>query len=165
MPSTNYKPSKELSRDFIETVREKPGVRASELAAALSVNESTISVAGRMLVKRGRVIRKRKGRAFAYYIPEERQAVPADIVELAEIDAIREELESLRAEVEDLRAFKKCAVAQYPDLAVDPIVLEAREIVAELYPSERDKVLSGERDGGPDMCVAVATLRRARGAK
>lgn len=175
MPKNQYKITKELTDALREAIREKPGICAPDLAAALSISESKLSGVARALSADGRITRKRVGHHFGYYLPDHIGDVPpvqimtpsdirpADIVELAELDAIREELESLRAEVKDLRAFKERALVAHPDLGVDPLVLEAREIVAELHPNHREKILSGAADNYASVTAAIAALRRAKG--
>lgn len=68
----------------------------------------------------------------------------------------------LYGELEELRRWKADAIARYPDLAVDPLVLKARNMVAEEIGSAdtvmRDAVLRGERDGALPMRVALKLL-------
>lgn len=158
MPNRNYKPSRDLSKAFVEAVQETPGIRATALAEILNVNESTISVAGRFLSKRGRIVRKRDGRFLGHYIPEAK-VIEAPQLFLPNTTLLEAEIEALKAEIEELRAFKECALAAHPDLAIDPLVLKAREIVAEMLPQYREQVLSGGADEGGAMRGAVATLR------
>lgn len=67
-----------------------------------------------------------------------------------------------QSELEELRRWKADAIARYPDLAVDPLVLKARNMVAEEIGSAdtvmRDAVLRGERDGALPMRVALKLL-------
>lgn len=176
MPTKEYKPSPRLRKDFLNAVRQSPGIRTDALAEELAVQGSTVSALGRLLLDQKRIVRKRNGHYYHYYLPETpsepTEAVklmipadirPADIVELAELDAIREELESLRAEVKDLRAFKERALGQYPDLGVDPLVLEAREIAIELMPQERHAISTGHYDNQPEVLGPLLALRRAKG--
>jgi DNA-binding MarR family transcriptional regulator len=179
MPHTNYKPSKQLSKDFVAVLQQSPGLSTADFAKALGIHDTTFSRASNVLVKRGRIIRKRVGHGYQYYLPEEKKAEtvqlmipsdirPADIVELAELDALREELKSLRAEASDLRAFKERALLLHPDLDVDPIVLEARKIasLALLDVGNReggDNVLFGLADDTPIVKATVEALQRAQG--
>lgn len=164
------KPSEHITRSILHTVRVTPGIRGDALSKEVAIHDSTLSVAGRTLCKQGRLVRKRIGRYFHYYLPEHvdvtpevKLMIPADIVELAELDAIREELESLRAEVKDLRAFKERALVVHPDLGVDPLVLEAREIAIELMPQERHAINNGHYDNQPEVLGPLLALRRAKG--
>lgn len=67
-----------------------------------------------------------------------------------------------QTELEELRRWKTEAIERYPDLAVSPIVLKARQMVAEEIgsgdPTMRDAVLAGQRDGTITMRVAVKLL-------
>lgn len=65
-------------------------------------------------------------------------------------------------ELEELRRWKAEAIERYPDLAVSPIVLKARQMVAEEIGNAdevmRKAVLAGQRDGTITMRVAVKML-------
>lgn len=186
MTETNTKPkykiTKQLTKALNDAIRDKPGICSTDLAAALSISESKLSGVARELTAKGQLVRKRIEKHFGYYLPEHVGDVPpvqliipsdirpADIVELAELDAIREELESLRAEVKDLRAFKERAISQYPELDVDPILLEARKIayLAFLDAGESDSAdfaRYGNADDTPMLKAIVGTLQRAAGAE
>ena len=179
MTETNTKPKYKITKQFTkalnDAIRDKPGICSTDLASALSISESKLSGVARELTAKGQLVRKRIDKHFGYYLPEhvgEAPPVqlmipsdirPADIVELAELDAIREELESLRAEVKDLREFKERALAVHPDLGVDPLVLEAREIAIELMPQERHAISTGHYDNQPEVLGPLLALRRAKG--
>lgn len=182
MPTKEYKPSPRLRKDFLNAVRQSPGIRTDALAEELSVKDSTVSALGRLLLDQGCIVRKRNGHYYHYHLPEApsepadiklmipSDMLPADIVELAELDAIREELESLRAEVKDLRAFKERAFALHPELDVEPIVLEARKIAYRVLfeagnRDGADSVLSGHADDTAIVKATVEALRRAAGAE
>lgn len=181
MPKNHYKITKELTDALREAIREKPGICAPDLAAALSISESKLSGVARALSADGRITRKRVGHHFGYYLPDHIGDVPpvqimtpsdirpADIVELAELDAIREELESLRAEVKDLRVFKERALGLHPELDVDPILLEARKIAYRVLfeagnRDGADNVLFGHSDNTAIVVATVEALRCAKGA-
>lgn len=71
-------------------------------------------------------------------------------------------IKGLLVENQSLLQWKADAIARYPDLAVDPVVLKARQMVAaEIGDSDkasRDAVLAGQRDGTLQMRVAVKLL-------
>lgn len=184
MTETNTKPKYKITKQFTkalnDAIRDKPGICSTDLASALSISESKLSGVARELTAKGHLVRKRIEKHFGYYLPEHvvdappvqlmipSDIRPADIVELAELDAIREELESLRAEVKDLRAFKERALGQYPDLDVDPIVLEARKIAYRvLFDADNregaDNVLFGHADDTAIVKATIEALRRAKG--
>ena len=161
MPDKNvYNPSDHVTKVIVTATRASPGIRTDALASETSLCESTISTAGRILVERGLLRRERKGRFYHYYpagvedVREPRQLfLSSDPLLKAEIDA-------LKAEIDALRAFKARALAAYPDLDVDPMLIEAREIAAELFPDAIERMLSGEADNGPSVRAALAALRK-----
>lgn len=74
------------------------------------------------------------------------------------------EIDRLRKEVAGLRQWKADAIAKYPDLDVDPLLLKARQIVADLYPNEDIKrdVLDGGHDAHSSVKGTLAALRLSR---
>jgi hypothetical protein len=176
MTDTKIKASEHVMRAILNAVRSTPGIRADALAKEVAIHTSTLSNAGRILCERGQLMRERVGRSYHYRLPDAVKLMipsdirPADIVELAELDAIREELESLRAEVKDLRAFKERALAVHPDLGVDPLVLEAREIAHRILFDadkhvEANNILFGYSDDTAIVKATIEALRRAAGAE
>ena len=181
MPRKNsYKPSEHVSKVILAATRASPGIRSDALAKETALHETTVSTAGRVLIGKGLLRREKKGRHFHYYpagaedarepqqlflsseplLEAEIDTLKAEIDTLkAEIDTLEDEIDTLEVEVEDLRAFKARALAAYPDLGTDPLILRARNIVAELLPQYRDVILSGDADEGATMRGAVATLR------
>lgn len=45
---------------------------------------------------------------------------------------------------------------------VDPDLIEAREIVAEAYPSDETEIRSGEQDESADIAITLAGIKRGR---
>lgn len=168
MPTKNvYNPSDHVTKVIVTATRASPGIRTDALASETSLCESTISTAGRILVERGLLRRERKGRYYHYYpagaedVREPQQLLlSSDPLLKAEIDTLKAEIDALKAEIDALRAFKARALAAYPDLDVDPMLLEAREIAAELFPDAIERILSGEADNGPSVRAALAALRK-----
>lgn len=77
--------------------------------------------------------------------------------------SLRGRVAFLEQEVADLRAWKASALERYPDLAVDPLVLKARAIVAKVLCDRGDaegahQVKQGQRDGMPIMIATIAAL-------
>lgn len=70
--------------------------------------------------------------------------------------------DALNRDMEDLRRWKAEAIARYPDLGVDPIILKARNIVAEEMDGVDDDyaaaVRAGKRDGVLAMRLVVKML-------
>ena len=75
-----------------------------------------------------------------------------------------EQIATLRAEVASLRQWKADAIARYPDLDVDPVVLEARRIVADEIgtsdPHLVQQVLDGRKDTILPMRVTINALNK-----
>lgn len=168
MPTKNvYNPSDHVTKVIVTATRASPGIRTDALASETSLCESTISTAGRILVERGLLRREKKGRYYHYYpagaedVREPQQLLlSSDPLLKAEIDTLKAEIDALKAEIDELRAFKARALAAYPDLDVDPMLIEAREIAAELFPDAIERILSGEADNGPSVRAALAALRK-----
>lgn len=69
----------------------------------------------------------------------------------------------LREEVRELLAWKEAAIARFPDLAVDPLVLKARQIVSTTFLAQGDAEQAknanlGKLDGRPIMIATLAAL-------
>lgn len=160
MPRLNsYNPSEHVRKVILAATRAAPGIRSDALAKETSLHGTTVSSAARVLIGQGLLTRVRKGAFFFYYPAGAEGAREPQQLILSSEPLLEAEIEALKAEIEELRAFKDRALAAYPDLGIDPLVLRAREIVAELLPEHRDVVLSGEADQGGAMRGAVATLR------
>lgn len=73
---------------------------------------------------------------------------------------------ALTARVAELEQWQAEAMLRYPDLAVSPIVIEARKIVAEQFQARHDThaaedVLAGRKDESTIVKAVVAALERA----
>lgn len=72
--------------------------------------------------------------------------------------------EDLKAQVRELEEWKTLALARFPDLAVEPAMLQARKIFAEQYKSDphvvRD-IMGGAKDTSPAIRAIVAALGMA----
>ena len=152
----------QIQKEILEIVRELPGSTREEIAM-LMPHERKNSVFRHIshLMKSNRIRAEKRakqgsgpGRAKSgYYLVPERtlKLVPRD--------------NPLQAELDELRAWKADAIARYPDLGVDPIVLEAREIVAGLVDEKlAADVRSGRKDGCPIMLATIQGLSRGRAA-
>lgn len=161
MPDKNvYNPSDHVTKVILAATRASPGIRTDALASETSLCESTISTAGRILVERGLLRREKKGRYYHYYPAGVEDVREPQQLLLSSDPLLKAEIDTLKAEIDALRAFKARALAAYPDLNVDPMLLEAREIAAELYPDAIERILSGEADNGPSVRAALAALRK-----
>jgi hypothetical protein len=164
MPRKNsYNPSEHVSKVILTATRAAPGIRSDALAKETALHETTVSTAGRVLIGRGLLTRVRKGRHFHYY-PAGAEAAP----EPQQLFLSNAPL--LEAEVAELRAFKARALGQYPELDVEPIILEARKIAYRaLFDAGNrdgaDNVLHGHADDTVIIEAIVTALRRAEGAE
>lgn len=180
------KPTKHRHRDAIlDILQTMPGLCCEEITALIEGNVpyGTISATLSGLEELGLLRSEKeaaprapgKHRRRLYSIRNEGEpATPpsnrrAETVTLAssEYERLREEVADLKAQLRAAAAWKADAIARHPDLAVDPLVLEARQIVAEQDDTTadvRDAVLAGRHDDSRMVRIVVETLRRARQA-
>lgn len=72
-------------------------------------------------------------------------------------------LDAANAKVAELEEWKADAIKRFPDLAVDPAVIQARKRVAAMFRSDGDSMkadaaLSGQMDNTPIMRAVTATI-------
>lgn len=75
-------------------------------------------------------------------------------------------MQQLHARINELARWKDEAIDRFPELAVDPLVLEARKIVADQCGDDgmyRSAFIDGGRDNSFAMRVALAALRVKQG--
>ena len=96
---------------------------------------------------------------------EEPEAVRAadDTIERLEDTKVAYErsMQQLQGRISELEKWKADAIARFPELAVDPLLLEARKIAAGQcdYDPDRVAIIDGERDDSFGVRVALAALR------
>lgn len=78
--------------------------------------------------------------------------------------AIDARLSDALAKIAELEAWQAHAIARYPDLAVEPAIIEARKRVAAILretgdTSGADQVMHGNRDHTPIVKAVAATIR------
>lgn len=156
--------SEHVLRSCNKLVREAPGIRSDAISKELSLGQTTISRAGIYLEKQGLVTRVRNGKFFHYYPAGDptRRVRPTTATDV--------EIEALKAEIAELTAFRERAVAFYPNLSVEPIIHQAREIAQSILfemgdRDAADTVMAGEADGSPIMKSTLAALRAATAYK
>lgn len=129
-----------LDETVYKTVVNLPRCTVGQLATHLNMNRSSVSSSLSRLRKLGRVAYDfvpstavrgyREIQAF-YAVGELDQPVVTDS----------------NQELEDLRAFKEMALARYPDLAVEPKLLKARQLLARHHNNEYSvAILAGKFD-------------------
>lgn len=176
------------TEEILEIIREMPGVTSGNIVELMPhANKQSIYAALNAQYIRGNLIRSQapaegKGRpAFLWSIApagtkppvvKKKKKVPSKPypysdeyfvgLEKVAADISATTIQSLRNQVAALETWKTEAIARYPDLAVDPIILKARNIVAEeLDASDRDaaaQVRAGKRDGVLAMRLVVKML-------
>lgn len=159
------------SDEIIEIIREMPGVTTHDISELMPhVKRRTIIPTLSYLFAKGEVTREElrsenNRKMFKYFInpdpkPVAREPKRKQPTEVAWHARVAE----LEAEISELRAWKRAAIERFPDLDVDPIVIEARKIVAEetraTDPALADQVLRGLKDNMLPMRVTIAALSR-----
>lgn len=83
---------------------------------------------------------------------------------LGEYADMDEELSNMAREIADLQQWKTDAIAKYPDLDVDPLLLKARQIVVDLgqTPYSPDELLLGHQDDDYTVQYTLSVLRAAQ---
>ncbi len=140
--------------EVIEIVANLPGITRAEVID-LMPHEPKINIDRNLsyLTKNGRITRSAE-RPFKHYPPAHGVELPAPKVVPIASARIRE----LEATVADLQAWKAMALARFPDLAVEPIILQARRIAAEAAPEHADQIAKGLKDSSPIIRAVVMAL-------
>jgi hypothetical protein len=142
----------ELRRAVYAHVQSNPGCTSADVATHFP--EQATSVGGTLshMHDDGLLSRQKKGAHFHYFIPEEQDA-----------------LAKMHAQIAELQAWKATAIEKHPDLAkTDPLLLKAREIVAEVQrgkvqdPATITRLLAGEYDHGAAVQATLLALKSAQ---
>ena len=144
----------------------------AQLCTATKANQAAASLLS--LVNRGTLVREKVTRPFGkngtqqtwgYKLnPDPAQKPPVHPSRIAKPSAsAQHKLTEALARVAELEAWQEAAIRKYPDLGVDPEVLEARKLVADTLRESGDKnaaeeVMAGKRDHTPLMKVAMRAL-------
>ena len=164
-----------ITEEVLEIIREMPGVTSGNIIELMPhTNKQTIYATLNAQYIRGVVVRETeesdgKGRpAFQWSMAPEgttppvkgRTVKPTIAGPVPDTSITFSPI--LFRELEDLRRWKAEAITRYPDLAVDPIILKARNIVAEEMDGVDDDyaaaVRAGKRDGVLAMRLVVKML-------
>jgi hypothetical protein len=168
----------------IEAIETIPDIAAREIAQLLpDMNKITVSTMLHSLVRAGLV--KASGykelhgdNGYLYRVPtyartdkpvpdKPRGRGPAKktvtVNHTARSEDKSNEVRELTRRVAELESWKSDAIARYPDLAADPIVLKARRLVAQEIRDSgdsmlADRVLAGAKDDGLMMRVTIKAL-------
>lgn len=153
-------------------IGEKPGISSNEIAeffTELTNYQSQVSAALSVLYGAGGYRRERApgSRAFRYWPDASASPQPVVTKPRKQTEAgASHECEQLRAKVSELEEWKADAIRRFPDLAVEPVVVQARQIVAKRLRTNGDQsgaaaVLAGSRDNTPIMQATVDALEFA----
>lgn len=169
-----------INSEILEVVKNLPGVTSGQIVEFMPhVNKQTVYANLHSMYLRGELSRDlddaaKDGRGRPPYKwsisatgkpPMVRKVKPSEVQRFNDcVVTTRPAVPpaDLYGELEELRRWKADAIARYPDLAVDPLVLKARQMVAEEIgdtdAAMRDAVLAGQRDGALPMRVALKLL-------
>lgn len=166
-------PTKTIEKEILEIVRELPGATPAVIAdlmphvklSSIQPAVSRMYAAGwftreEVAIKRSNGIRK----TFAYTANAERRPPVIERKRKAPTDAgMKARIAQLEAENAELRAWRVEAEQRFPDLKVPPVVIRARQIVAETLRSDGDtrhaqEVLSGAKDCSPMVRAVIHAL-------
>lgn len=162
-------PKKGIVRpEVARIIKELPGITAAEIAEFIpGQTADTISAALSVMYRRGGYRREQEGYGYRYWCDDSAPppVVPRKVNTQTEAGA-RAECVLLREKVAELEAWKADAIARFPTLAVPPLVLKAREIVAEEYRASGDtcgakEAVEGKRDHTMLIKAVVRSLELA----
>ncbi len=143
--------------EVIELIENLPGITRSEVIGFMP-HEPKINIDRHLsyLTKQRRITRSAE-RPFKHYplAPGVELAAPK-VVSIASA-RIRE----LEAQIAELQTWKELALGRFPDLAVEPIILQARRIAAQAAPELADQIAKGIKDSTPIMRAVVMALELA----
>lgn len=156
----NRRPNGTTNNEILEIIRLMPGLTSTEIAELMPhVKKTTIAPAVHMLKNLGAI--KTEGHKLITCANGKPKPVPtyvlsneptSNVVKMKQREptevGLRAQLESLKVKVSELEAWKADAIARYPDLAVDPVVLKARKLVASELRTSGDTNLASEVEAG-----------------
>lgn len=169
-----------VTSEVLEIVKAMPGIRSTEIVELMPhVKITQVSGILTTLFARGEVTREgpfetsRRGRGYYRYTvnpdPTPAPAVVKPPKKTAPSEsALQLRVDQLTYENFELRKWKEAAIERFPDLGVEQIVLDARQIVAKMLresPSNSDaalaaEVLAGRKDGSLSMRATIEALSR-----
>lgn len=149
-------------------IAEQPGISSKEIAeffTELKNHESQVSAVLSHLYGEGGYRRERTAgeRSFRYWPDPDAKPQPIPHKGKQTEVGAAVDLVALREEVVELRAWKADAIARFPALAVPPLVLKARQVVADQLrdcsdPEGAKAVLAGNRDHTTLLKAVVRAL-------
>lgn len=169
----------EVRHNIIEAVKALPGITSPEIVELTGMKRQEVTqhlavMAAEGVLERVTKMRPHTGKAgrrtvYAYSVSQNptptvvvkpKAKAPAENVETA----LRARISDLSAKLAEAEQWREDAIRRYPDLAVDPLVLKARKIVAMIYHGKLDTTresdaMAGRLDKSPIMEVALAALQ------
>lgn len=169
-------------KEVLEIVRTLPGVDASEIITLMPhVSRATVYCAltklkaeGVLIVDGKKQLKRSNGAPYwaSKYVlnPSPNPSPTSNVVKMkrrapTEV-GVNVQMQELKARIAELEAWKRDAIARYPDLAVAPVVLKARKIVADEVRAGGDRaladhVMAGHKDDTLMVRVTIKALEEA----
>lgn len=152
-----------------------PGLTSTEVAALMPhANKATVASMVFILKKAGyikesgkKLESRRNGNPMSIPVYSISDNPAPNVVKMKRTapteQALHVQIKELNATISELVAWKTNAIARYPDLAVDPVVLKARKLVAEEVRAGGDnhlanEIIAGHKDSTLMVRVAIKAL-------
>lgn len=164
-----------LQNQIDEIVREIPGLTAAEIRVLLpGTSQGSLASILSQAVAKGKYLRgeKRNPKGYGrgnrsilstFSVNPDPKPVPVKFArKTPTANGYEANIDELRKQVEQLEHWKAAAIERFPDLAVDPLVLAARKLVAKRV-GETDRrlageILAGQKDGILPVQIAIEAL-------
>lgn len=158
--------------EILEVIRELPDISVAQIAEYVShVHRSVVAYHLNRMLRQGLVVRRaanlpngKGGGQYLYSLnPEGKPSVlPLKLVKPME-RGLQARLDDALARVREPETWKVEAIARFPDLGVDPEILQARKIAAGVLRRKGDNsaaadILAGRRDNSAIMEATLAAL-------
>jgi hypothetical protein len=160
-----------VKSEVLEIVQELPGVIGKQIVELMShANRGTIYAELNNLIATGQIVAEpvekpdwkwgdgpRRVRAYRIN-PNPTPVAPPRKLKAPTETGLAAQLEDLKARIRELEEWQADALERHPDLAVKPIVLRAREIVAAVFKDDPTKAQQAHRGGMDTTPIMRATL-------
>lgn len=161
--------------EVLEVIREMPGLTTNEIHALMPhISRAAVNSMITFLTARGDIVRtegkvevgpkgvSRRNPTYAISSDPMPKAVKHKVKEPSTA-ALHVTIKELHDKIVDLEAWKQAAISRYPDLAVPPVVLRARKIVAAEVRAGgdhtlADQIMAGTKDSTLMVRVTIKAL-------
>lgn len=170
----------DIRNEVLEIVRTLPGVDASEIITLMPhVSRATVYCAltklkaeGVLIVDGKKQLKRSNGAPYwaSKYVLNPSPNPTLNVIKMkrrvpTEV-GVNAQMQELKARIAELEAWKRDAIARYPDLAVAPVVLKARKIVADEVRAGGDRaladhIMAGHKDDTLMVRVTIKALEEA----